>query len=275
MNFRISDLKNFIETAGCNTMSEAARKLEITQPALSESIKRLEEDLGGLLFYRSRSGISLTPTGQSVLDRARNAVSALFEVESINDNQALFKGRRITIGCHPVVASYTLPNALKQLEKKAPDYRVDLKHDLSRNIQSGIQKGLIDVGLVINPSPAPDLVIRKIATDDVCVWSAKGLKNSERLICNLDLFQTQSILRKWKKPPTEIINTESLELIVRLVDNQIGYGIIPERAVRLLGADLKKHTDLPTYRDEICLVYRPEFGKNDFEKLVLQSLQLT
>lgn len=61
MKYRMTDLRNFVEASSCPTIMQAAQKLEISQPALSESIKRLESDLGYLLFYRSRTGIKLTP----------------------------------------------------------------------------------------------------------------------------------------------------------------------------------------------------------------------
>ncbi|MGZ3742306.1 MAG: hypothetical protein ACXWRA_00480 [Pseudobdellovibrionaceae bacterium] len=65
---------------------------------------------------------------------------------------------------------------------------------------------------------------------------------------------------------------EIFKLSFKFVERGIGYGIIPERAVLLLGAKLNKHADLPQYKDSICLVYRPEFGKNRFEKEVLAAL---
>ena len=77
MNFRMNDLENFIATAHCRTLSESATRLEITQPALSESIKRLESDLSEILFFRSRAGIALTPSGRNVLELAQSAVSRL------------------------------------------------------------------------------------------------------------------------------------------------------------------------------------------------------
>ncbi|MGZ3770618.1 MAG: LysR family transcriptional regulator [Bdellovibrio sp.] len=149
--------------------------------SLSESIKRLEADLKIKLFYRSRNGITLTPNG-----------------------------RMVTIGCHPVVASYSLPAALQALSTKAPDYKIHLKHGSSRNIQTLIQMGQIDIGVVVNPTAVPDLIIRKLAYDEVCVWSSE--RKSEKLICHMDLFQTQYVLRKWKNHPTEIIDalTKSL-----------------------------------------------------------------
>jgi DNA-binding transcriptional LysR family regulator len=79
-------------------------------------------------------------------------------------------------------------------------------------------------------------------------------------------------LNKWHRRPIETINSESFDLIARLTDAGIGYGIIPERAVELIGLKLKKHKDLPSFKDSICLVYRPEFGKKPYEKELIASV---
>src|SRR5207253_10204758 len=101
------------------------------------------------------------------------------------------------------------------------------------NIQAEIQRGHIDIGVVINPVEVPDLVIQKLSVDTVGVWSAKIKEDFDTVICNLNLFQTQSILKKWKNKPLKVVSTESLELICRLANVEIGYGIVPERAVQL------------------------------------------
>jgi DNA-binding transcriptional LysR family regulator len=272
MNYRINDLENFIETANCRTMAMAARKLDITQPSLSESIKRLEQDLRTVLFYRSRSGIQLTMSGRTVLENAKKAISSLSLVDSISKTSTVFNGRTVIIGCHSVVASFTLPTALQKLAKTAPDYRVQIKHGSSREIQSLVQDGRVDIGIVINPNPVPDIVIKKLGIDRVSVWSSPNTKTFNKLICNTENFQTQNILKKWKNYPTEIIDTDSYDLSIRLVEKGIGYGIIPERAVKLLGAHIKKCEQFPSYEDTIGLIFRPEFGKNVFEKEIISSI---
>jgi DNA-binding transcriptional LysR family regulator len=273
MKYRISDITNFVETSSCTTIIQGAKKLEISQPALSESLKRLETDLGFLLFYRSRSGIQLTPGGKVFLVKAQKAIQSLNELDIHQDKENIFAGRTITVGCHPTVAQYSIPKALAYLKAKAPDYKIDLRHDLSRNIQAEIQRGHIDIGIVINPTEVPDLVIQHLATDVVGVWSAKGGEDYDTIICNQNLFQTQSILKKWKDKPKKIINTDSLELICRLADEKIGYAILPARAVQLTGATLKQHSHLPVFKDEISLVYRPEFGKAPAEKITAEALK--
>lgn len=253
-------------------MTEASRKLGISQPALSESLQRLESDLNAKLFYRARNGISLTPLGRTVVEKARKAVDALFEVESLGNDRAVPPETPIRMGCHPVVASYVLPQAFKLLEKSFPDFRIELKHDLSRVIQAGIQNGDIDVGVVINPVLSQDLIIRTVAKDRVCVWAHPKLSDSKRVFANLELFQTQAIFRKWKARPAATISSNSLELIGRLTAAGLGFGILPERAAKLLSARLKRLDDLPSYSDDIALVYRPEFGKRKNERALLEAL---
>ena len=171
-----------------------------------------------------------------------------------------------------MIGSYLLPRALSQFQKKVSDFKFSLKHGSSRQIQSEVQSGQIDIGIVANPTRVPDLVIKKIAKDEVFVWKSKNLDDSKNLICNPNLLQTQFIMRKWKNHPTHFIESDNLELITRLTSEGIGYGIIPERAVELLSRPLVKISDLPHYTDDICLVHRPEFNKNKFEKELIQSL---
>ncbi len=273
MDFRINDLKNFIETSSCSTLTQTATKLEISQPALSESLKRLETDLNMCLFFRSRTGIQLTSSGKALLAKAQRAFSALNNLKFKNDGGPIFDGRSVSIGCHVTVASYSIPKTLAQIKKLAPDYKVELKHDLSRNIQQAVQKGSIDIGIVVNPAIVPDLVISRLAIDIVSVWSSARNKGTDTLICDMDLFQTQSIIKKWKNRPEKIISSSSLHLIAQLVSENIGHGILPEKAIEQSGFKLEKVPSTPSFRDEICVVYRPEFGKEPFEKLVIDSLK--
>lgn len=272
MDIRLTDLENFVAASSCRSLSEGARKRGITQPSLSESIGRLERDVGCILLYRSKAGISLTPSGRLILERGRRALESLGELVAPSQTPGIFAGRSVTIGCHHLVASYALPPALAALSRLAPDFRVDLVHDFSRVLQGQIQSGRVDVGIIVNPTLVPDLIVRKLASDTVAVWAAASGAARDRLICDPNLFQTQAILRKWKNSPSNLISTASLELIARLAEQGLGYGIIPERAVRLVGAKLRRVTTAPTCRDELSLVHRPEFGKLPCERAVLKAL---
>lgn len=280
MNFRIRDIYNFVATSDCRTLVEAALKLEISQPALSESIQRLERDLGSKVFYRSRTGISLTPSGKLFLKKSTNAIRAL-ECLSLDEKEeeSMFGLHSVTIGCHPIVAQYTLPAALKKLSLDVPHYQFHFVHALSRDIQNKIQRGEVDIGIVVNPVKVPDIVIKKIATDTVSVWGTSHLRgqsvHENTLFCNTELFQTQSILKRLKKKPSRVVHTENLELICRFVAQGLGLGIIPRKVTTLYNLPLEEKTNLAQFKDEICLVHRPEFGKTRGEKAIRYALSLT
>lgn len=273
MKYNITDILNFVETSPCSTIMQAATKLEISQPALSESIKRLENNIGYKLFYRSRTGIKLTPSGKNFLEKAKVVVRSLEDLHSKSNSENLFLNHSITIGAHPMVAQYTLPEAFNLLRKKAPDFKFELTHGLSRDMQYDIQKGNIDIGIIINPTSVPDLIITKLANDRVCIWNHPKNKITDTVYCNLNIFQTQSLLKKWNNKPKKVISTQSLELIAQFANKGLGYAILPERVVKLLTPRLKLKEDAPQFTDEICLVYRPEFGKISAEKLTIDAIK--
>jgi DNA-binding transcriptional LysR family regulator len=273
MDYRISDLKNFERAAHFNTISEGAKSLGMTQPSLSQSIKRLEKDLGAILFYRTKKGVALTPDGKFVFIEAKKVLTSLEMIKSSSSEGDSFLGRSITIGCHSTVGAYTLPFALSELKLKCENFKFDIIHGSSRYIQEQVQNGKVDLGLVINPNKVPDIIIKEVASDAIYIWSKTAdTIDLDKVICNFDIYQTQSILKKWKKSSFDLINSESFDLVIRLTEKNIGYGIIPERAVNLTGIKLYKHTDLPSFKDSICLVYRPEFGKRPYEKQLIDSI---
>lgn len=264
---RLNDINNFIEVSAFQSMSLAAKKLEVTQPALSESISRLEKDLGFKLFYRTKNGISLTPEGRKTLEKVRTISGMISE---LGTNKESFPA--LILGCHSTVGAYFLPQLLSLAAKALPQYQIQLKHDLSRNIQMDIQAGKIDFGVVVNAHPHPDLIIKPLAEDRVAVWKAKSIKPQDQIIADPNLFQTQSILKKWNKRPDNLISTESLDLIARMTEAGCGYGIIPERIVKLLKLNLTQVSDTPSFVDKFSVVYRPEFGKSKYEKTLIDLI---
>jgi len=273
MKFRFNDIQNFLVTATQKTLMQAAGQLEISQPALSESLRRLEDDLGHVLFYRSRTGVELTPSGKVFLPKAQALAEAYNGLNIVVGKDNLFGDRVISIGANPTVAQYSFPNALAYIKANAPDYRIDLIHDSSRKVQEAVHRGKIDVGLVVNPMDVSSLVITHIEFDIVGIWSSGKNTDPDTLICNPELLQTQEIIKTWHDKPRKLISTSSLELICQLVNRGIGLGILPHRAVKISGLKLHHQTTLPTYRDQICIVHRPEFGRHESERLVIEALK--
>lgn len=111
---RLNDIYNFIEVSSFKSFSFASKKMEVTQPSLSESIGRLEKDLKFKLFYRSKNGISLTPQGRKVLEKSK-ILNDL--IQSLNSEE-IENVSSVILGCHSTIASYFLPNFFSKIKKK-------------------------------------------------------------------------------------------------------------------------------------------------------------
>ncbi|WP_433296368.1 LysR family transcriptional regulator [Pseudonocardia sp. CA-142604] len=148
----IRELRAFVAVAEERGLSAAARKLHVSQSALSQTVQSLERQLGVQLLVRNRTGSSTTDAGDVLVreargliehhDRATAAVAAAGAVES----QAT--ARLIRIGAPLELPPDRLPTALGQLAVVYPDTRVTVVHSSSASQLDAVRAGELDVGLV-------------------------------------------------------------------------------------------------------------------------------
>jgi DNA-binding transcriptional LysR family regulator len=276
MSMRWRDLQNFMVSARSRTLTEAALQLGISQPALSESIKRLETDCGAALFYRSRSGIRLTPGGRKFSKKVELLVSDWNALQETFSNEGNKQRSEIIIGSHRSVATYLFPNVLKELDLINQKIDIRLIHDLSRNIQIQVQQGLIDFAVVVNAVPVPDLIIKPVGVDYIKFWKEKSTI-ADVIIYDPALMQSQNLLRKLKTNPSRSVHTDSFDMTLRCIEEGVGIGLLPERFVKMSSRKLISPSHYPIYKDEISIVYRPEFANNkisqDLVRIIKKQMQ--
>lgn len=264
-----SDLSYFIEVGNTLNISRAAERAGISQPSLTLAMQRLEEAIGTPLLTRNKSGVTLTQAGKQLLTHSKHLIQLWEQVKV----QALASENEIrgsyTIGCHPSVALFSLGGFLPDLMEQHKELNIKLIHALSRKIVEGVISFAIDLGIAVNPIQHPDLVIRKICQDEVTFWSSNCTRDIQKinsndaiLICDPELLQVQSILKKMHKSGLKfkrMITSESLEVIAMLTANGCGVGILPSRvAVRMQNRKLEKMENFPSFQDEICILFRVE-----------------
>ena len=129
-----------------------------------------------------------------------------------------------------------------------------------------------DFGLVVNPIKHPDLVINRLCSDEVTIFYVENAP--DKLIYDPNLAQSQYILKKIGKKDyfNNMLNSANLEVAAKLTSLGLGYGILPTRVASQYN-HLKKLKDAPVFRDEICLVYRPEKHKNPVSKKIIQIIK--
>ncbi len=255
------DLNYFISVAQLGSLSKAAMQLGIAQPSLTLAMQRLEHNVGTSLFIRSRQGVTLTKAGERLLTDSRELMQRWESLKSQVLSTTNEVRGRFVIGCHPSVAIYSLPLFLPKLLEDNPALEIHLVHDLSRTITQKVVGLEIDVAIVVNPVPHPDLVIKSLCKDEVTLWKSANLKNEDVLISEPSLLQTQDLMRKLTKQGRKFrrtIECSNLEVIVHLALSGAGQAILPERVARSENTALKPVPGAPKFHDEICLIYRSE-----------------
>lgn len=271
-----TELRYLLETARCQHISRAAERLGLSQPALSHSIKKVEDELGLALFLRSKKGVKLTPAGERFLEKAEGLLQSWTDLfDSVHREQDEVAGV-IRWGCHTAVAQYMMPHVLPQLLKKHPRLQIHLKHGLSRHLTEDVISSRLDLAFAVNPVRHPDLVIKEICRDKVTLWTSKSCRNPDVLMLEPDLLQSQDLLMKldkagWRFPRR--MESSSLEVLSQLLRSGAGCAILPERVVKAFSIrDLQAMPGAPVFMDRICLVSRVDFKSSRTGREILTAL---
>ena len=148
-NLDIALVRSFLAVAGSGSMTQAATRLGLTQGAVSQQIRRLEETLQGALFERRRRGLTLTPRGQALLGPAGRLLALNDEIWREMTGPAVCGEVRLGMP-HDLVARY-LPLALDGFVLANPTIQVSLVSGASPELRDAVGEGRIDVALVEAP----------------------------------------------------------------------------------------------------------------------------
>lgn len=144
-------LKYFLAVVREESISKAAEVLHITQPTLSRQLAQLEEEIGVKLFNRGTRKITLTDEGFLLRRRAEEIVSLVDKTEQeLLEQEQRIEGK-ITIGCGETQAVQILPKLFSEFGKKYPNVTFDIFTATADLVKEQMDKGLIDVGLLLEP----------------------------------------------------------------------------------------------------------------------------
>lgn len=144
MNIDLELYRIFYVVAKNKHMTRASEELHISQPAISQSIKKLEEQLGGTLFLRSNKGMELTKEGEMFFDYVKAALELFKNAENeFTSFQKLEKGE-IKIGISTTLTKICLLEAIEKFHNDYPNIDIILTNDLTSNLILELEKGKLD-----------------------------------------------------------------------------------------------------------------------------------
>jgi LysR family hydrogen peroxide-inducible transcriptional activator len=245
-------LETLVAVADHGSFRRAAAALDISQPALSAHVQSVERLLGIQVFERDRRSVLVTPAGDEVIARAREALAA---VDAVGD-AARRRGKPLVgplrLGVIPTVAPYWLPALLPAVRSQYPELELILREDQTHRLIGQLSAGQLDVAFLALPVPG-DLTTAVIAHESFVVAAPRGAtivspKRRHR-ITERDLDHEQVLLledghclrdqalavceRGGALESLEVRAT-SLPTLVQMVAGGLGITLLPEAAAAAL-----------------------------------------
>ncbi|WP_175720610.1 LysR family transcriptional regulator [Burkholderia anthina] len=232
MAFNLQQLHAFVTVASAGSLGRAAETLHVTQPALSRAIRRLEDEVGALLFERHTRGMHLTAVGEALLPHAvllqREAEQAREEIDAM---RGLARG---TIRCGAVgsIASLVLPLAVSGVLQKWPNLRVEVIEGVWDRLAEALVQRDIDLALSMTMPDTEEIV----AIDD-CRW-----EDTSYVVAALDhplrgkpdITLADTLDQQWAIPPRGTAPFEHMQQV--FVANGLGLPnvVVETRSITVL-----------------------------------------
>lgn len=163
----LRQLRAFVAVARSGSFTRAAETLHIVQPAVSISIRKLEEELELTLLNRQDKRISLTAEGETFLQHAERILDncAAAEVE-MAELRGLLRGE-VRIGITPMMSSYYFPRIIRDFRRRYPELRVSVSGEGAARIQRQIASGEIDMGVIAGQNVPEGLESQKFLREEI------------------------------------------------------------------------------------------------------------
>jgi DNA-binding transcriptional LysR family regulator len=270
----LSELQVFQAVAAERSFSRAAARLHRTQPAVSQAIRRLEDELGERLFDRSSKNGRLTEAGTILLDYAERLTRLKNEAEgAVRELQELRRGR-VVIGVNEAAVHVLLPIVLLFREAH-PRAQVEMRRVPSRQIPNEVLNRSLDFGLVTFPPGERGLLTVPLGIDELVMLTHPKHPLARRRRISMEEFGRQTIIAhndpsprrelvlqlfEQKHAPINIqISLPSLDGIKRAVEMNLGVALLPRRcALSEIAREQLAAVRVPQLRAprDLRLVYR-------------------
>jgi LysR family transcriptional regulator, hydrogen peroxide-inducible genes activator len=150
----LQQLRYFCAIADTGSFTRAARQTHVSQPSLSQQIRKLEDELGARLIDRLGRNVQLTELGRSFLPRARAVLRDLEAARTDVVERKLSVSGPISVGVIPTIAPYFLPPILATFSRKYPEVRVTVAEEITPLLLERLRAGTTDVVIAALPLPA-------------------------------------------------------------------------------------------------------------------------
>jgi LysR family hydrogen peroxide-inducible transcriptional activator len=273
----------------------AAEKCFVTQPTLSMQLKKMEDELGIILFDRTKQPVIPTEAGARIIEQARVILQESKKIHFMAEEVKSQITGELRIGVIPTVAPYLLPLFAGDYKKRYPNVQMKVEELITERIEEKLEKELLDVGIVVTPLHNKRIVEEPLYYEEMMIYSNPnhplahkpviGIKDMDSpeiwLLSDGHCFRNQVInLCKLHDLSSDKLPFEfeggSLDTLTKIIDKEGGFTLVPELAgleISEKKANQIRHFDNVMPLREVSLVYTRRFAKTRLLELLAESIR--
>lgn len=285
----VDQLRYFLRVAERQSFTRAAEELGVSQPALSRSIQKLEEELGRPVFERRTRSVCLTDAGTLLQARAQQALAILEDAkaEITDDGQS----GRVRVGAIPTIAPYFLPEVLRRFSREYPKATLIVQENTTDALLKSCTQGEIDLAVLALPVPAKYLEVEELFEEELLLVLPPDhpLVGRERIrLCDVEPYpfvlldeahclsdNIVSFCRQRSFHPVAVERTSQLAMVQELVSLSHGVSMIPAMARRCDQSDRRVYRSLAGRKPTrtVAAVWNPYRFQNRLLKAFREHLR--
>ena len=290
----LNELKFIVALAKARNFRKAAEVCFVSQPALSLAVKKLEDELGVLLFERNRNDVTMTAVGELVIEQATRAIEEANRVKEIAKQGNDQLSGILKLGVIYSVGPYLLPEIIPILRKTAPEMPLIVEENLTSNLETQLRNGVIDVAIIALPFELPGVITMPLYEEEFVAvvpssheWATRldvnvaELADEKVLLLNSGHCFSNQVLQACPSLSSngEVLQGNSLDTVRNMVASNLGITVLPISATMsqyqnplIKVIPFKK--PIPTRR--IALAWRKSYGRvQAVEEIAKAIRQLT
>lgn len=297
----LTELRYIVAVARALHFGRAAEACFVSQPTLSVGIKKLEDELGVVLFERGSSEVTVTPAGTRIVEQAAHILELAGDLKALAQHSKDPLAGPLRLGAIYTVAPYLLPQLIPRLHALAPHMPLLLEENFTARLAEKLKRGELDAIIISLPFEEPGIETLMLYTEPFQValpaghaWCAKSSINANELIqesllllgsghCFRDqVLKVCPALNRTAATPgsmQQTLESSSLETIRHMVASGAGITVMPCTAVPTGAAEqgllvFRPFSD-PTPDRPVALAWRKSFTRPEALEALRQAVLLS
>lgn len=249
MNIDFELYRIFYVVANNHNITKASKELLISQPAVTKSIKKLEDSLGGQLFIRTKKGVSLTEEGKEIYYYIKNAIEYINNAEKKFTNLKKLETGTIRIGVSTTLAKNFFISYLKEFHELYPNITIEIKNSLTSELLNDLKRGSIDIVILNLPyEERTDIKFIPIKEIHDCFVASKKFEQLKNKTIDINDLNKYPIILQKKESSTGMflnnflsknnlslksdMNIASYSLSIELIKIGLGIGLSTKEYIK-------------------------------------------